>query len=502
MTTIEVDGLNEEAFRRSIESRLRLGKASDAVAKLRALIAPFVGPDRILPERFTTVTPRDLILTGWDSLGEALARHDRPEQPVTALSIAFGWPGEDLPVPDAAGCLAPRIETGYFTDAAFPFSNSARTDLLEGYSYHGCTWGDEGEATDFALSVDGIDDLCGALAALEARLLASDNPDEDEIRAGSLGACLLSALLIQAVDEHIASGELPRPLCVMAGSNGVYPYFNVPVAGIPEHVLKAADSVEEDELETGRGVPTQRYSSLLVTGIPRARKRAVLVLDESAEQTAQRNASLRGMGQPELEQASPLPAALPEPVAPPPTAPGIVPIAGGPLLAKKPFMQSWDFRDMLSPAERNDLAPGPIKREPAQPVPAPMTVRDPAAWAPPRPQPLIRPDRPVVREEAPAEPGFSLLEPNIENRLQPLIAVPAEPEPPAPEPVAKLMAKPEETVTFPAPFVPVDPAWPLGIGWLEAADTPADSVEKVAIAEQAPRPSLWTRLRSWLNRRN
>ena len=124
MSSIVIDGVSEEDFRRSIQNRLREGKASTAVIRLRALLSPFAGPGGVLPERFLTVEAADLILTGWDALGEAAARHDRPGRPVTALSFAFGWPGEDLPQPDAHGHLPPFIETSYFNDDSFPFSLS------------------------------------------------------------------------------------------------------------------------------------------------------------------------------------------------------------------------------------------------------------------------------------------------------------------------------------------------------------------------------------------
>ena len=148
MTTIAVDGLNEETFRRSIEARLRQGLTSEAIAKLRALLRPYAAPGGVLPERFITVKASDLTLNGWEQLGETIAQHDRPGHPVTALSIAFGWPGEELPQPDPEGRLAPLLETGFFSDESFPFSQSAREDLLDGYSFHGCTWADDCEARD------------------------------------------------------------------------------------------------------------------------------------------------------------------------------------------------------------------------------------------------------------------------------------------------------------------------------------------------------------------
>ena len=390
MSSIVIDGLSEEDFRRSIQNRLREGKASSTIIRLRALLSPFAGPGGVLPERFLTVEAADLILTGWHALGEAAARHDRPGRPVTALSIAFGWPGEDVPEPDAQGHLPPFIETSYFNDDSFPFSLSSREDLLEGYSFDGCTWSGDPQASDTAVAVAGIDDLNGALAALEARLLATDALPEDDLRAGSLGACLLSALLIQAVTQQIERDGLPRPLCVTAGSSGVYPYFDAPVAGMSAAVLKANEA-EEDTIPAGQDVPIPRYSSLLMTGIPRAKKRAVLVLEESADELELRITGLRNLNHAEPEAPEPPRDELP--VAPQPELPELPELEppasdGGLLLARKPVKHSADFRDMLSP-RGTDLQqrlqslvalPSPPVAEPAAPpAPLPLAERN-HAW--------------------------------------------------------------------------------------------------------------------------
>ncbi len=494
MTTITVDGLNEDTFRRVIEGRLRQGKSSDAVDKLRALLAAYAGPGRQLPERFLTVKSSDLVLYGWDSLGEAIARHDRPGWPITALSIALGWPGEDLPAPDAEGQLSPHLEVAYFTDEAYPFSQSGRDDLLDGYSYHGCTWSDQGTATDTALALAGVDDLHGALAALEARLLDCDAPDVEDIRAGSLGACLLSVLLVQAVGERIERDGLPRPVCVLAGSNGVYPYFDAPVAGIPADLLKAAEDGDEDALPLGQGVPIQRYSSLMVTSIPRAQKRAVLVLNESAAETAQRNANLRGLGQTEAEPVEIAPAlAAFEPLSEfpaPPLPAEITPLPGGPLMVRKKPSESWDFRDLLSPAGP-DLPPAePALREPLPPLEStrPAELED-----------LPAPRLPLGKL---AEPGFALLEPSLHDRLQSLIAPPTAPEGPQLVLAAPLeISEPlEASIDREAPAPALGPIWPLGIGWLEDA---AEATEQLADDTAGTAPdnlSLWARLRGWFRR--
>ena len=351
VVTIVLDGLNEEDFRRSIQYRLREGSPAIAAARLRTLLAPYAGPGGLLPPRFLTVTADDLVLRGWNTLGDAMVRHDQFDRPVTAVSIAFGWPGEDPPLPDARGHLAPHIETSYYNDGTFPFSNSCRESLLESYSAEGSTWGGDPHATDNAIGLDGIDDLTGALAVLETQLLEAAEPDEAGLCAGSLGACLLSTLLIEAVTARIAKDGLPRPICVTAGSNGVYPYFDAPVAGMPAAVLSAAAAVDDGD-PVATDVPGPRYSSLLVTSIPRARKRAVLVLEaateQQAEQQAERFAALRSVPADQtpvapVAQAAPAPVEEDDPV----------PIAADTtlLLAKKPPRPGYDFRDMLGPRQ-------------------------------------------------------------------------------------------------------------------------------------------------------
>lgn len=401
MNAIVIDGLNEDDFRRSIENRLREGRPEAAIERLRRLLVPYAGPERILPERFLAVEAADLKLQGWNGLEGALHERDRPGQPVTALSIAFGRQAEDQPEPDVEASARPHIETSYFTDEAFPFSQCGRDDLLEGYSIYGCNWAGDAEATDTALSLEGIDDLYGALAELEASLLASAEPEEDSIRAGSLASCLLSALLFQAVKEQIGRDGLPRPICVMAGSNDVYPYFDAPVAGIPEDVRQIAEVQAEDvrqivetqaEGEAGQA-PVPRYSSLLITGIPRARKRLALVLEDIEEEPhdiamspEHGPADSDGQGQGEI-----IPTQFDAP--------------DGLLLRKKP----GKARDLLD-------IPGP--GEPAAPFPQPEPVKS---------APLSEVAHPQCDQEMSAGSGHAAFDPSPRQRSEGTILAGASP---------------------------------------------------------------------------
>jgi hypothetical protein len=531
VSTIEIDGLNEEDFRRSIENRLREGRGEAAIGRLRPLLAPYAGPGGLLPERFLTIEPTDLVLTGWDGLHDAVRRRDMPGRRITAISIAFAWPEGDAHAPDEEGRLRPHIETGYYSDNAYPFSQSGRDDLLEGYSFYGCAWSGDCEASDNTISVEGIDDLHGALAALEARLLASDEPDDDGIRAGSLGACLLSALLIEAVAQRVARDGTPRPLCVMAGSSGVYPYFDAPVAGMPELARKLAEEAEEEEEQIAdtRGVPAPRYSSLLLTGIPRARKRAVLVLDQD-DDLSDRIAQLRLIGHGESEagaapQGEPAHAPTPDDrsteAAP---APDVLPatMAGSPLLTKKGPRHGQSLHELLglTEPEGTDGFAAPLEPDLAlsasEDPPEPPRWDDWADWdEPASPAPEVAPTKPELagtpaHYAASPEPGFDLLAGSPDSWSQGLlVAKPlpdllpsAEPEQGPAEPVDHTASELfDAQVSAPVAHFDDDPVLSIAP---EEVDRPADPPrlslrEKLCTEPDFPAPqSLASRLAGWL----
>lgn len=305
MSSITIDGLDEEIFRRNIEGMLRVGEADRAAAKLRALIEPFCGEDRILPSRFAQVTAADVVLEGWDNLAHSLARNDRPRNPISALTIAIsnaevlGFDGDDA---------RPVIATSHYTDEAYPFSNSGLGDLLDGYSFYGCEWHGSSAHVDTALTLGGVDDLYRAVAAVEAELIASVRPDPDKIRAGSIGSCYLAVLVYQAVRDAVRTAGVPRAICVMAGNEGIYPYFDAPVIGsmecveqglvagteqiaavaadVPEAAPAAVQAQADAEPEMALAEPVGTFGSLAGIVGRKSEKKPVLQLAEADLQSA------------------------------------------------------------------------------------------------------------------------------------------------------------------------------------------------------------------------
>ena len=240
---IIIDGLEENAFRRSIESMLRHGRADEAADRLRALLPEVAGS--ILPARLVEITSKDLGFAGWEQIPAKLEEYGRPETPITASGIGICDPLDSGITPDEHGNLRPPLETTYYSDATYPFSQTDREDLLEGYSSFGCEWQGDHDRADHALAIEGIDDIYGAIAALENKVATSDQPSPKDIRAGALAACYLGVLVYQAARDAVIAHGLPRPLAILLVNSDAYPFFDAPVLTCDEYLDKGKAHVTD-----------------------------------------------------------------------------------------------------------------------------------------------------------------------------------------------------------------------------------------------------------------
>ena len=272
MEIITIDGMVEHDFRHSIEDMLRLDQVDEAIARLRGLLKSCAGHGGVLPARFLKVSCEDLIIVGWHRLADRLRDHDRPSRPISAIGVTLADPRTLGGSRATGGWLSPFLKTFYFSDDAYPFSDASRDDLLDGYSREGFEWQGDYQATDATLSIKGIDDLYGALIALEDRLFDNPNPPADEIRAGTIGACYLATLIHQSLRETIRMKGLPRPLCILAACDGVYPFFDAPVAGNDEYQVKRAIETTSHEAipEEGADLSLEDEDELAEEDLPRA----------------------------------------------------------------------------------------------------------------------------------------------------------------------------------------------------------------------------------------
>ena len=429
MEPITIDGMDEHAFRHSIEDMLRGGEVDAAIEKLRALLQPYAEDGRVLPRRFLDVSSSNIEFAGWHKLRDRLYDHGRRGHPISAIGVvladsrALGGPGP------SRGWLSPFIKTFYFSDEAYPFSDATRDDLLDGYSREGFGWQGDYQATDATLSIKGIDDLYGAVVELEDRLLVSRDPSEDEVRAGSIGACYLAALIHQALRETIRKKGLPRPLCVLAACDGVYPFFDAPVAGLDECTVEEPDETAADETSRTkpRPCPARRWSrrktkrvgraaaSLLTVVARPGTKRPVIVLAEEDARQASEYTEMASARRMVVEDESVLkgllqglPAAdLADFDEPGEFADGEGPwvVAGAPALAPA-FDRDWSSEPQS--ALVGDIYDFPDNPEVIPDMPVPLAAGeqagaalpanvDAAAWPEPEPAPFAPPPRHSLR---------------------------------------------------------------------------------------------------------
>ena len=430
MESITIDGQHEDAFRQSIEDMLRRGLADDAAKHLRTLLQPFTGEGAPFPARFMAVSHEDIEISGWEALDDGLKKFDRVEQPVTGICLSFGDPDGRAPVPDGAGLMSLSVETAYFSDEAFPFSESDRNDLLDGYSSFGCQWAGDCEGVDHAIAFRGVDDLYGALAGLEQRLFSSDSPDPDEIRAGTIASCYLSVLFHKALRDSFAKRRMGRPLCVLTANNGVYPSFDAPVLSCDEYLsggevvaIAAAAAplpVADDSLAPARPAiddeEAAEEASLLSIGIKRGAKKMALALAEGDDSS----------GMEEMIASAALGGTPP----PPPSQP---------VMDADPF----DYRPYLEPQSEPLPEPEPLVED---------VFEDPASFVEVAGEAEVGSDEPAIEEALAPEPLPEDAEPETAQEAE--IDMAASPEPDAPVNAAE----PVETAEPTPPAKPTPPA--------------------------------------------
>lgn len=221
------DDTERRAFARRLEAMLREGEPDAALALVHQGLQAIADNGLPIVDIALGCDPRALVITGWDAVAATIASKEARGEPITALGIDFSCHG-DIP-PDAAGHVAPYIETNYFADLTeIAFSTASRADILAGYSAYGSEWQGCFAEIDNAIAVEGLSALYGAVTA------AGGDSDDAAGDAHLLAACTNAILLHLAVRSAIAAGAVPRPMAVLVGSNEDFPFFDAPVVSADE----------------------------------------------------------------------------------------------------------------------------------------------------------------------------------------------------------------------------------------------------------------------------
>lgn len=251
LADVMIDGQREDDFRQSIETMLRQGDADLAAARLQPLLEPLCGEGLPLPARFATVSASDLAVTGWDAVLARIADFDAAGTVITAVGADLSAPVHFGIAPDDQGLLDPIVETNFYTDAAWAFSQCDRDALLGGYTAYGCEWQGGFEHIDDCLRVTGVADLYGAVVALEERVRGAGPASEDERSAHLLASSLFAVLFHQALRDTVPDALAARNTAVVVGSNESFPFFDAPAVAAcadnaPPRPLRVFDAEMDD----------------------------------------------------------------------------------------------------------------------------------------------------------------------------------------------------------------------------------------------------------------
>ncbi|PEQ10807.1 hypothetical protein B2G71_20280 [Novosphingobium sp. PC22D] len=231
LAEVTIGELGEREFLREIEMLLRDDEVDRALSHLAGLLAPYCGADGPLPASFLEARASDVTIEGWSSLKDRMRELDRDSYPITAIGIEIADPAAIGMSPDEQGRLDPFVETCFYTDSAFPFSECDRDALMEGYSSYGAEWQGSADACDETLAVRGIHALYGAVVDLGARVADPAIPtSEADAQAYAIGAAYVAALIHAGVRETIRREDMCRPLAVFVAGVDSYPGFDAPVA--------------------------------------------------------------------------------------------------------------------------------------------------------------------------------------------------------------------------------------------------------------------------------
>jgi len=235
-------------FLNNVEALMRRGQPDVAATLLEGQLAEMADEGHPLAALCIKTQVAELRLVGWEELDQAIRKLDKPERPISAISIDISAP---LVVPvDARGeCyLEPELETIFYTDNAFPSTASGRDDIIAAWTGTRAPWADRHADIDGQIKLRGLGRLYGELLVLEQRCRNAQTQDPADHDAMALGSALVAIRLHQAVRAAIEGRGLPRPLTVMVGANGSFPDFDAAVITREEYYdLIEPESTEEEE---------------------------------------------------------------------------------------------------------------------------------------------------------------------------------------------------------------------------------------------------------------
>lgn len=241
-----------DQFLGNVESLMRQGQPDVAATLITAQLME-LNDGRHDIGKLAQATPVGSVrLIGWETLDQTFKKIDRPDQPVTAMSIDISAPLV-LPAPneETGNFREPDLETLYFTDSAFAFNRAGREEINHGYGRKAGVWRSAFEEAGAEVQVRGLGGIYGEVLAYERRREQGELTEPADCDALVLGHAFVAVRLHQAIRAVIEGRGLPRAITVLVGSNESYPFFDAPAFTRDEYYDLIEDG-EDGEVEESK----------------------------------------------------------------------------------------------------------------------------------------------------------------------------------------------------------------------------------------------------------
>jgi hypothetical protein len=197
-------------FDRHFAQLIRDGDLAAADALLSGLLAERPSP---LAEICFALPAETVELDGWAQLAVRVEEISANGETVTAVGVDLTSHSDAV---DASGWRVQKLETNYYTDAAFPFSSSSRDEILAGSGPEGSEWQGHFAEIDAAVSITGLNRLNDALAEASAR--GATGPSV------ALAEWFRHLRFHQAASRGLERHGTPRAIPLLVGSNEIGPW--------------------------------------------------------------------------------------------------------------------------------------------------------------------------------------------------------------------------------------------------------------------------------------
>lgn len=253
------------AFLGDVEALLRRGQPDVAAGLIESQLGDLADEGSELAKLCIKVPVSAVRITGWEQLGYNLDKLDRPNKPITAVSIDISAPFEMPQLEDKHGnFFEPELDTVYYSDSLYKFTRSDREAMLEAYTAKGGPWAGHFENVDSVIGVRGLGGIYGEVLLAQKRCRADDHEDAMEQDVTALASAFIAVRLHQAIKAAAEGRGMPRPMTLMVGNNESFPYYDAPVITRLEY----DDLLDAEGEEDDYGGNDEMFASLQLAPIP------------------------------------------------------------------------------------------------------------------------------------------------------------------------------------------------------------------------------------------